>query len=228
MKDLTASKILQIFKAHQRFLIATHVNPDPDALCSQLALAEYLKQLGKTVHVVGEEKVPQRFLFLPSARTVKAVTSKTHLDYDVALVLDCGELDRIGKVAALIQKDKILINIDHHITNDFFGQVNLVASKSSSTCEIIYTLLKKAGVRLTKSMALHLYAGIMTDTGSFRYENTSPTTHAIAGELLKSGFSAYDLYRRFYESIPLNDVRHFAKILSGIAQSGSVAIFRRI
>jgi len=107
-----------------------------------------------------------------------------------------------------------LINIDHHMTNDNYGHINHVDPHASSTAEVIYELLKAAGTPLNKTMAIQLYMGMMTDTGSFRFENTSARTHQIAGELLKYKFSADTLYRNFYDNIPLKDVTQLTKLLS--------------
>ncbi len=206
-------KIIQILKKHKTFLISTHVGPDPDALCSEMALALFLKSIGKTVKIVNEEPLPARFSFLPRSNIIKGL-GKTKVNYDVAIVLDCGELSRIGKVQSILDPDKILINIDHHITNKGFGDYSLVLPKASSTCEMLYDLLKQAKCKFTKDIALHLYAGIMTDTGSFRYDNTTANTHHIAGELLKYKFSASELYRNIYERMYLQDVEMFAKTIS--------------
>ncbi|OGW97623.1 MAG: hypothetical protein A2Z81_10060 [Omnitrophica WOR_2 bacterium GWA2_45_18] len=211
---MSQEKILQTIQKHKKFLISTHVNPDPDAICSELAMAIYLRSLHKQVFIVNEERVPSRLAFLSGADKIKGRQDVPALEYDVALVVDCGDIKRIGDVQNLLKADKPLINIDHHITNTDFGSCNLVRTEASSTAEVIYDLLIRAKCRLNKSLAEHLYAGIMTDTGSFRFENTTCRTHQIAGELMKYKFSPTDLYRRFYETIPLNDLKAFTKLIS--------------
>ena len=220
--------VLNALKRHKKFLVSTHVNPDPDALCSQMAIAMLLRSWGKTVTVVNHTALPERFRFLPHINHIKVYHEHMKVDYDVALVVDCGGLDRIGKVSGLLQKGKLLINIDHHITNDHFGNINLVNSRASSTCEILYELIKQGKFALDKTIALYLYAGIMTDTGSFRYENTTPRTFFIVSELKRFSFSATELYRKFYESIPLSDLKEFTKILSHFnsCQNGKVVVVR--
>ena len=150
---MSMKKIIQAIQANKRFLISTHVNPDPDALCSELALAVYLRSLGKTVAIINDQAVPSRFQFLSGIRRVKRYQENKKVAYDVAIVVDCGELDRIGRVGHLIQKDKALINIDHHITNDLFGSINLVQPKASSTAEVLYELLIKARCSFAKNLA---------------------------------------------------------------------------
>ncbi|HLF17321.1 MAG TPA: bifunctional oligoribonuclease/PAP phosphatase NrnA [Candidatus Omnitrophota bacterium] len=211
---MNLKKTLAVIRKHKTFLISTHVNPDPDALCSELALYFYLKSIGKKAHIVNNEKVPERFLFLPGAKQIKVCSERGQASAQVALIVDCGELDRIGRVRQAVQKSTIIVNIDHHLTNDRFGHVNLVAPKASSTCEILFDLLREAKFTLNATVALHLYSGIMTDTGSFRYDNTSARTHEIASRLRRFKFSAAKLYQRFYEMIPLSDMEHFVEVVN--------------
>ncbi len=206
-------KILQTIQRHKTFLVTTHVNPDPDALCSEISMAMCLRALGKKVHIVNEEKIPARFAFLPGAGRIQCRADWKSLTYDAAIVVDCGELERVGKVKELILDDKILINIDHHITNDFFGDLNLVLPKASSTAEILYTFLRQARCRLTKDLAVNLYVGIMTDTGCFRFENTTARTHRIIGDLMRFHLPVSDLYQRIYESVPAGDLKKLMELI---------------
>ena len=208
-------KVLQTIKKNKVFAVATHVGPDPDALGSQMAMAMYLKSIGKKVICLSDDVVPERYRFLPGVKSIKPYSSKIKVKPDVIVILDCGDRARTGKVEKIIGENTTVINIDHHITNDNFGDINLVDPKASSTCELLYELLAYDKFKITENMALHLYAGIMTDTGSFRFENTTSKTHNIAAELRKFNFSATKLYRQLYESIPLNDIQAFTKVING-------------
>ena len=210
----TREKVLSALRKHKSFLISTHVNPDPDALGSELSMSIFLRALGKNVHIVNEEPAPQRLAFLPQARWIKGYAQSRNIVCDAAIILDCGELDRIGKVQKLISADTFVINIDHHVTNDSFGDLNLVEPKASSTVEVLYLLFKEAGHALTKDLAFNLYVGLMTDTGSFRFENTTAQTHAICADLMRFGFSVTDIYRKVYASIPYKDLKEFTKLIS--------------
>jgi len=207
-------KILQTIKKYKTFVISTHVNPDPDALCSELAMAAYLHSIGKKAYVINEKTVPDRFSFFPGSSKIKEYSPESKLKFDAVIVLDCGDLSRIGKVEGLIEKNHRVINIDHHVTNDSFGDVNYVNPKASSTAEILYEMLKMGRCKFTKNIALCLYAGIMTDTGSFRFANTTPKTHKIVSELVKFKFSTYGIYRKIYENIPLSDLKEFTQVIS--------------
>jgi phosphoesterase RecJ-like protein len=211
---MSLALILQKISQHKTFIVATHVNPDPDALASQLAMAIFLKALGKKVILLAEEIVPQRYAFLPSAGLIKKVDPKKKIAYDAAIIVDCGDLSRVGAVKKILQSPKAIINIDHHITNDFFGTINHVVPQASSTAEIIFDVLEQAKFKLDKKVATLLYLGIMTDTGSFRFENTTSRTHQVVSCLLKFNLPVNTFYQRLYETVPLSDLKSFTKLVS--------------
>lgn len=213
-KDI--SDILKAFRTYQTFLISTHVHPDPDALASELSLAVFLRSLKKKVFIINEAAVPERYLFLPGASAIRKMIPRHRVPHDVAVIVDCGELSRIGNVEKILEHGTRIINIDHHLTNRYFGRWNLVDPKASSTCEVIFDLFRRARFPLNDRIALLLYLGILTDTGSFRYENTTPHTHRVAAELMRFRLSVTALYKRLYETIPLADMKNFHAIVSHI------------
>ena len=213
--DMSTAAVLKTILKCKSFILSTHVNPDPDALCSELALAKYLQSIGKRVRILNEEEVPERFKFLPGSSMLEKLPKTKDLSYDAAIIVDCGDLERIGKVQNVLNKLKPIINIDHHVTNDLFGSLNLVKPKASSAAEVLYDLFVQAKAKLTKDIAVLLYLGIMTDTGSFRYDNTTARVHEIVSRLLGDfQFSTSDLYKRLYEAIPVNDVALFTKAIN--------------
>jgi len=211
---MSARKVLEAVEQYDKFLICTHTNPDPDALASQVAFGIFLEGMGKKVVMISETPVPRRFLFLPGMKRIKPLGKRRRVTYDAAIITDAGELDRIGEVKRLLDPQKPIINIDHHITNHYFGDVDYVLPKSSSTCEVIYGIFKKAGFQFDRQIAELLYVGAMTDTGSFRYTNTTAQTHRMAAELLEFPISANDLYKRIYEQVPANDLKYFTQVVS--------------
>ena len=206
-------KVIQRIKKSKSILISTHENADPDALCSELAIAHYLKGLNKRVEIVNNEAVPHRIKFIPGVGPIVPYRPGQSSRADLVIIVDCGEKARIGKVTGLLPKDVFIINIDHHITNDKFGHLNLVDPQASSTAEILYFLLKQGRCRWDKSLALYLYLGIMTDTGSFRYENTTVRTHQVVSDLLRFRLPVSKLYSQLYEVIPWSDLKAFIKIM---------------
>ena len=211
-KQLT--KIADLIARHQTFLIATHINPDPDALASMLALTKFLRSMGKRVYPVTAEPVPSRYTFLPGIGAVRPVRAGRVIPYDVAIVVDCGDFGRIGPVKEALREGGVLVNIDHHVTNTKFADVNWVVPSASSTSEMIFDLLRHLGVALTRDVATLLYVGIMTDTGSFRYGNTTGRTHEVVAQLMSFPIPVQKLYTRIYETIPLDDIRNFTRLVS--------------
>jgi len=213
MNDL--KDVLNEIRRYRKFLVTTHQNPDADAVSSALAAAFFLKSSGKTVQVLNEDGCPPWLEFLPGMSLFKRADEIKRVDYEAAIVLDCGDLNRVGSVRKFIHEGRPLINIDHHVTNDAFGSVNVVKPGASSTCEIIFDLLQRAGHPLDKKLAILLYAGIMTDTGSFRYENTSAHSHAVAAKLVGFNFSPAELYDRLFAGIPAADIKRFTDVVHG-------------
>jgi phosphoesterase RecJ-like protein len=216
--------VISHIKKHRSFIVCGHVNPDPDALCSMLAIRKLLQNLGKQVRLVNND-VPLRWKDIPGINTVHTYDEKTK-GADALIIVDCGSIDRIGRVAELMPKVKAVINIDHHVTNTKFGDVTYVDLRASSTSEIIFQLFKEAKVKIDRAAAHYLYAGIMTDTGSFRYENTTPRTHEIAAELLTYGLQPSGMYSLYYEMLPARDAQLFCKVLNKFEslQEGHVLI----
>ena len=171
---------------NERFLVATHVNPDGDAIGSLGALALVLEGMGKQVVAYCQDEVPIFLRFLPYAdRIVREISDPDH--FEVAVVLDCGELDRIGSAAEVLQHVRKIIHIDHHSSSDDFGQINLVRPECSSTAEILYEIFQAIPVSLTQEAAENIYTAILTDTGSFRFGNTTSRALAIAAEMVSLG-----------------------------------------
>jgi phosphoesterase RecJ-like protein len=209
-------KIISFLKKHQTFLVTTHVHPDTDALGSALAMAIYLKSIGKKVRLFNEDACPTWLRFVPKVGLFEQFTGKEKFTPEVVVVLDCGDLGRVGRVQQIIKGGMKLVNIDHHVTNAHFGDLNLVLTGHSSSSEIVYDLLKQAKFRFTKDVATQLYLGILTDTGSFGFDCTSPHTHQVVAELLKFDLPVSDLYRRVYETMPNRDLKPFFELLHRI------------
>lgn len=208
-------EVIEAIKKNNRFLITAHVNLEGDSLGSQLAMKELLESMGKQAFIIDSDPVPEHYKFLPRAEEISNKIDKK-LDFDAALILDCPTLKRIGKVRDLISKDKFVINIDHHISNEEFGSVNWVEPNASSAGEMVYRLFKEIGRPLTKEVALSLYIAILTDTGSFNYDNTSSLTHEIAGELLGYGLEPALVSENVYECRAIDDIKLLGLVLSTV------------
>jgi len=212
-KAETIRKIAEEVRTSRRFLISAHENPEGDAIGSVLALQLALNGMGKEAKVLNQDPTPEALCFLPGAGEIIHRAPEGE-GFDAAFALDCGDKPRLGVEFTRVQGVGKIINIDHHVTNDAFGSLRLVYPKASSTAEVLFELFTYTRARITRDMAILLYLGIMTDTGSFRYESTGPRTHAIVSELLKFKFSISVLYRKLYESVPMNDMKMFTKVVS--------------
>jgi len=211
------NEICASLKKYNNFLITVHTSPEGDALGSQLAFRSLIKKMGKQATMVNEDKVPYGYDFLPGCKSIRLLNkSSKNIDFDCLAVLDCADLKRTGDVYKL-NKDKLpVINIDHHISNRNFGDVNWVQPYASSCSEMVYRLFKKLHLPLDYDSALALYTGIMTDTGSFHYSNTSSFTFKVVAELLKFGINVTQVYRNTYENIPVSDARLLLKLMSKV------------
>ena len=208
-------QVIEAIKRYKRFLITAHINLEGDSIGSQLAMLELLRSMGKEAFILDSDPVPAHYKFLPKADEISNKIDKA-ADFDAAVVLDCPTLNRTGKVRELISKGKFLINIDHHVSNEKFGGVNWIDSEASSTGEMVYKLFKEVASPLTKEIALSLYIAILTDPGSFNYDNTSSVTHEIVSELLGYGLEPALVSESVYERRSLSDIKLLGLVLLSI------------
>ena len=196
--------ILRVFDQHQSFVLSTHVNPDGDALGSELALYSFLKDLGKQVKIFNTDTAPKNYRFLPFYDAILPAKAFQQDFPEVLVVLDAGVLKRIGAyLSRSLIPTQATVNIDHHSAAEPFGDYNLVETDASSTSEIIYRLIRHHGTPIGKERAICLYTGIMFDTGCFRYSNSTPMAHHVAADLIEEGIVVDEIYRAVYESMPI-------------------------
>ncbi len=191
-------KALDFFRApnNRLFLIATHVTPEGDALGSSIALAYALRQLGKSAIVYDRDGVPDYCKFLPGAGEVKKTLPPDYSEAVLVLV-DCGHPERAGLEGKSFHKTVV---IDHHETDLFYGDVNWTEPDASAAGILVFRLIKALGVAITKEIAVNLYTAIMTDTGSFRYQNTTPEALGMASELVQAGAEPAAIADQIYNS----------------------------
>ncbi len=188
------------FQAHDDLLLLVHEKPDGDALGSVLAAAHLLQKLGKTVTLVNDDPIPDKFKFLPLADRFQ-LPEQVAGKFDRVISFDCGDRKRLGRSASLIAESAQLLNVDHHVTNDKFGTENLVDLEAAATCQIVFKIAYQLQMELDLDTATCLYTGLMTDTGGFRYSNTSEEVLLIAANLLTKGVSPYKIVDRVMETI---------------------------
>ncbi len=173
-------------------VLLSHVNPDPDALGSICGLGIALRESGVKVRLINQSKVPESLFFIPGASEVSNFVPE--LGDDWLLVLDCGDVTRFGDdFRSKLEKHPKMINIDHHHSNTNFGTLNWVDAQASSTCEMVYKLLLRAGKKISRESATALLTGVMADTGSFRFRSTSAETFRVAADLIECGAVAQEV-----------------------------------
>ncbi len=179
--------------------IFPHVFADGDAIGSSLALALALKNAGKKVIVYLEENIPTVYRFLPGIELACFYDTQDEV-MDINIALDTGDVGRLGTRGDAFFEAPCTINIDHHVTNTKFALLNFVDDMSASTGEIVYTLLKKLKLGIDRDIAACLYTAVSTDTGGFKYSNTTSETHRIASELLATGIDIGELSQRIFDN----------------------------
>lgn len=216
---MSLKNVISAIKRNKIFLITTHTNLEGDALGSELAFAFLLKSLGKVAIIVNDDGIPLGYEFLSGLNSVKRYKKNLNINFDIFVTLDCSDLKRCGDAYKINKYKKPTLNIDHHISNAQFADVNWVEPGASSCAELVYKLFKAMKVKINRDTALALYAGILTDTGSFRYSTTSSFTHQMAADLLSFRINASEIYRNIYEKKPYNDMKLLTEILGGIKRT---------
>jgi len=217
-------KVIEVIRERDDFLITAHVNPEGDSVGSQLALFDLLEKLGKKAIIVDNDGVPANLRFLPgNERIVSALPED--IKPRVALILDCPVKFRAGSVVPDVDRTELVVNIDHHVSNEFFGDVNWVDPEASSVGEMIYRLYEAMEVEVDAGGALSMYTAIVTDTGMFNYENTSARTHTVASELMKKGVKPARVFHHVYEDKSPEQTRMLGRVLQTveITDGGKVA-----
>ena len=198
-------KIIAAANAGKRFAICGHMRPDGDYIGSELALAYALKNIGKQVTVFNQDEMPEKLAFLDPKKILCGPQKPRQLDG--VFVVDCATIERLGTILPAIERRDWLVNIDHHSSNARYGDINWVDPKCASSGEMVFRLLKQAHWTLTPLIADCLFTAISTDTGSFQYATTRPSTYHTAAELVQRGANLARICDEVYQSYPLSRVR---------------------
>jgi phosphoesterase RecJ-like protein len=222
MTNPELNTIVEIIRANQRFVIASHARPDGDSIGSELAAAYALRALGKQVTVVNADPASGPLMQFPGVPDIQ-ITDELTEPFDVSIIMECSDLARTG-VRGLDRG--IVINIDHHPGNTGYGQVNWFDASAAACGEMVFDLVRALGVPLTHEIATHIYLAILTDTGSFHYSHITPRTFAISGQALEAGVDPVLVARNVYDSNNMGRLKLFGAVLGAmqIDSSGRIAI----
>jgi phosphoesterase RecJ-like protein len=218
-------QILKHIKTRQRILVASHAEPDGDCLGSLVALGLALNKLDKTITLYNPSPIPAVYRFLPGVEHI-AKQIKEAKEYDLAIVLDCGDIVRVGEDSSVVDQIPIVINIDHHVSNTGFGDVQLIDTDACATAEIVYRLIKALEIPFDKSIATAIYLGILTDTGSFRFSNTNPAAFAISKAMIDIGVEPHTVAQRVFGTYSLGRIKLLNMALNSIeiSENGKLSL----
>jgi bifunctional oligoribonuclease and PAP phosphatase NrnA len=216
--------VLEELRGADKLLLTTHENPDGDALGSLRAMHSILEQIGKNaVMYMSPDEFPLPWEYRDMTFDGLVGAPPDDVEERTVVFLDCGNIDRMP-VDFLKRTENHIVNIDHHHDNTRFGSVNLVVPDASSTAEIVWRLGKELGAEITQEVAEALYVALVTDTGRFQYENTTPAAHQMAAELIEIGVNPHEVYRRLFEDLPFRRLQLLQRALASIERPDNGAI----
>jgi bifunctional oligoribonuclease and PAP phosphatase NrnA len=217
-------EIVEELRTADKLLLTTHENPDGDALGSLLAMHLILRQLGKDSLMflaANNFPLPHEYRHMPLDEVMRE--PPPDMEDRTVLFLDCGNIDRMP-VDFLQHAGVHRLNIDHHHDNTRFGSANLVVPDASSTAEIVYGLARELGAEITLPIAEALYIALVTDTGKFMFENTSPAAHQMAAELIEAGVEPQAMHQQLYEGLPFSRLQLLSRALAAIRRYDNGAL----
>lgn len=218
--NATFSEIGKAIEDHNSFAVVSHVRPDGDAIGSVLALGHALEQLGKSVRYLNNDGCPKSLEFLPGSEKVEISGEVGVLDVEVAITLDTAAHVRIGEGSLeAIKNAKLLINIDHHISNPGYGDLSYVDPNSPATGQIIYELLISLGLPVSRISRDSIYVAVSTDTGSFQYPGTTQRTYEMAADLVGRGLNVGEINQLIYDNQPYRRVELMRALLNTLDRS---------
>ncbi|MCI0329434.1 MAG: bifunctional oligoribonuclease/PAP phosphatase NrnA [candidate division Zixibacteria bacterium] len=217
MSVKTARTVEKVLRKTKNVLVTSHQDPDGDSVGSQMALVAYLRKGKKRVLAVNQGKMPNKYRFLdPTGIIREADEPLPKFVPEVAFVVECPSLRRIGCVQKLLCPQTVIVNIDHHPRNEKFGHINWLDAKASAVGEMVYDFLAAARFKITPPVAEALYTAILTDTGRFRYSSTRPRTLEICARLMQLGADPQKITEEVYYRISPADMRLVARVLEGL------------
>ncbi len=220
------NELKNILEENNSFLLTTHVNPDADAIGSEVALYFILKEMGKKVKIINHSSTPYNLEFLDTDKVIEKYDEEKHAgvlnEVDVLAAVDFNRSDRVVRMQKkFLESKKIKICIDHHQEPEDFADYFYCNTEYSATGQILYDFIKKTSiVKLTYNIAYPIYAAIMTDTGSFRFERTTPEIHRIAAELLELNVVPGEVFDKIYDQSKFSKIKLMGEALNSMQLFG--------
>ncbi len=222
-------QIAKILRAHRSYLVASHVRPDGDAVGSSLAMGLLLKKLGKQVTVWNDDGRPSKYAFLRHSNLLQRTPAEDSRprSFDVVLALDTANFARLGRIGRLFLKPTILVNIDHHESNERYGDISWIEPRHAATSQMLFDLFRSQTFPMPPEIASCLFVGIQTDTGSFRYGNATPSVFRAAADLIECGTDVGEIGRQVYDTVSAARLRLLQLVLQDLrlCHNGRIAYF---
>ena len=206
-------EVFNLINNSKKICIAGHKSPDGDCIGSVMALYNFLKAMDKDLTVLLDGEIPFNFKAFVNE---EVIAEKYQEEFDLMFILDCSDSKRLGKYEPAMKQANKTVVIDHHKTNEGFGDINIIDAEMSSTGELLYNLLKSSGMTLSKEIAQFIYIAILTDTGKFSYSSTTSKTHIIAADLINLGVNIAEIDNIVYNSKPANVMKAFIDCISSM------------
>lgn len=223
MKSASSSPfdpIGEVIRRYQSFALLSHVRPDGDAIGSQIALGYALMAAGKSVRLINEDGLPENLAFLRGSSAIESPPGGP-VDVEVVFALDTATRPRLGERALeAVAGAKVLVNIDHHISNPGYGDINLIDATSPATGQIIYELILALGLPMPAESRDAIYVAVSTDTGSFQYSSTTARTYEMAADLVRRGVEVGKINADTYDDHPYRRVELMRALLNTLVVSG--------
>jgi len=210
----TFQEIAQSLRTYDSFILMSHVRPDGDAIGSQIALGFALRAMGKTVYLVNEDGLPDNLRFMAGSDKIQTPPDAP-LDVQCAIALDCATKPRLGeKTLHAASQATFWINIDHHISNPGYGDLNLIDATSPATGQILYHLITEENLPMPEESRDAIYVAVSTDTGSFQYSNTTASTYEMAADLTRRGVDVGSINALIYDNNPYRQIELLRELLN--------------
>ncbi|MBS6184777.1 MAG: bifunctional oligoribonuclease/PAP phosphatase NrnA [Clostridium celatum] len=227
---MTLSQIAKFILESKKIGITYHVSPDGDAVGSVLALFNALKSLNKDCYIISKDTLSENLKFLKGSDEITGEITEPVDETDIVVVLDCGNLERVS--ANLKEFTGTIVNIDHHLSNDKYGDINYIDSNAAATAEIVFELLNLMGISfekedsVIKDIGTCMYTSIVTDTGAYRHSNVTERTHKISAVLKKIGVDNTFIYQSLFDNKDFSRIKLIGKALSSmqLILNGKVAL----
>jgi len=213
--DLELPRVVDALRKSSKVLVVAHAHPDADALGSSLALTHLLRELGKDVTLFCATDIPHNCGFLPGVDT-RVSSIPAEMSFDATIVCDVGHSSRIGPGLPERARLGTWLNIDHHLTSDDFGDVNLVDAHAAAVGVLVLRIVEGLGHALSKDAAVAIYTSILTDTGSFRYSSTNPEALQAAAKCVAAGADPWTVSSAIYEQNPVERLRLLRDVLGSL------------